>query len=557
MLEAPLRQAATILLQSAIQIAPPDTREWGQAMQSELAFVEGPWAALMWALGGASVMAKHAVAALIIPGRNAIPDGGLFAKSPTLRKAALFTGGVCVLVAILFFWAPPFRQAFQVALHPWYHLFQGAARNPEAGFRVLAQRAEDQRDPEGMAFCAVRLQDPSASIRLADEAVRLDPNLAWVYAVVAMRNPGLPEADVWVERLQRTDPQNALFPLITAESVEMSHFRHGDWTPSTKEQERAWQSAMAAAFQSPKFDDYLDRVAQLNRQVIPRYSYYDPYEVESRITIDLPIHAFQNSERYAKLLLSSGAALETKGDRRGAREQYWTVARFGQMLDSQGRTPLEHWMGTTLQAMAYRQLQASANKEGNQAESAHFAYLAEKFDASKGVHAGMPGESAFGISTAERNAAVVEISGLMILLFSGLGMVGLAILIAASRRTAPPVAQRAQPMATIVVLTSAVGLLFSSVTLYLTYRPYWYIFQSAIQSGDRVPTSDLRMFLRHFPMLPGISPRGYAVLLNALLYSGSPSFLFYVWTGVALLCVCGLAVILLRHILGRPHAHAP
>jgi hypothetical protein len=392
---------------------------------------------------------------------------------------------------------------------------------------------------------------------LAEEAVRRDPNLLWVYAVVAMRNPGRSETQPWVEKLERWDPQNALIHLIAAESIEQANVHQGWWSPPTQAQDRGWQSAMATAFQSPKFDDYLDRVAQINRRVVTRYGFYDPYEVESRVWIDLPSHAFQNSERFAKSLLHTGADLETRGDRKGGRDEYWTVARFGQLLDSQGRTGLEHWMGTSLQAMAYRQLQASSQKEGNPSEAALFAYLAAKFDAVEGVHPGFPGESAFGLDTSRRNAAVVEVSGLMILVFSGLVVVATLILIAGSLRSARPAAQRAKPVATLVVLTSAVGLLFSSITLYLTYRPYWYIVQSAILSGDRVQTSDLRCFLNEFPMLPGISPRGYITLLNALVYSGSPSFLFYVWTGVTLLAVSGLALILLRRLLGRPHAHAP
>ncbi len=414
-----------------------------------------------------------------------------------------------------------------------------------------------RHDPEGLAFCAVRLQNPHESARLAEEAVRLDPNLLWVYAVVALRNPELSQTAPWVEKLERWDPQNALLYLITAESIEQTHYRRGAWTPPTKEQENAWQSAMAAAFQSPKFDDYLDRVAQLNRRVVPRYGFYDPYEVESRDRIDLPVHAFENSDRFAKLLLHSGAELEARGDRKGGRDKYWTVARFGQLIDSQGRTGFEHLVGTTLQAMAYKQLQAASEKEGQQSEAALFGYLAAKFDPVEGKHPGFPGDSAFGRETSRRNAAVVEISGLMILIFSGLVVIATLILIAGSRRGVQPAAERAKPVATMVVLTSAVGLLFSSITLYLTYRPYWYIFQSAIGNGERVPTSDLRYFLHDFPMLPGVSPRGYIELLNALLYSGSPSFLFYVWTGVTLLGVSGLALILLRHLLGRPHAHAP
>jgi hypothetical protein len=313
---------------------------------------------------------------------------------------------------------------------------------------------------------------------------------------------------------------------------------------------------MAAAFQSPKFDDYFDRVAQLNRRVVPRYGFYDPYEVQSREQIDLPDSAFESSQRFAQSLLHSGADLEAKGDRQGGRGKYWTVARFGQLIDSGGRTEREHGMGTTLQAMAYHQLQQSSEKGGDQAEAALFGYLAAKFDPVRGKHSGLPGESAFGRDTSERNAAVVEISGLMILFFSGLVVIALSILIAGSRRTAQPAAKRAKPVATIVVLTSAVGLLFSSVTLYLTYRPYWYIFHTAILNGDGVQTRDLQEFLISMQTMPGV-PHRLNVLLNALLYSGSPSFLFYVWAGVTLLGVIGLALILLRHFLGRPRAHAP
>jgi hypothetical protein len=113
MLETHLRQAATVLLESAIRISPPDARDWGQAMRGELNYVEGPWAAVMWALGGASVLAKRALASLFIPGRRGQtipPDAGLFAKDVSVRKAVLVAGGACILAALLFFAAPPFRQ---------------------------------------------------------------------------------------------------------------------------------------------------------------------------------------------------------------------------------------------------------------------------------------------------------------------------------------------------------------------------------------------------------------------------------------------------------------
>ncbi len=552
MLETPLRKAATTLLESAIRIAPPEAREWGQAMRGELNYVEGPWAAVMWALGGASVMAKRALVSLFIPGQGIAPDDELFASNISLRKAALVASAGCVLGGLLFFGAPPFRQAFRVAMRPWTFAFQIASRNFQPGFETLAKRAEGNHDPEGLAFCAVRLQKSGASARLADEAVRLDSNLVWVYAVVGLRHPELSEIGPWVEKLERWDPQNALFHLIQAESIERAHFRRGEWSQPSEAQSQAWQSAMAAAFQSPKFDDYLDRVAQLNRRVVPRYGFYDPYEVQARDEFDLPASAFENSERFAKSLLHSGADLEARGNRKDARAKYWAVARFGEVIDSQGRTAFEHWAGTTLQSMAYKQLQTSFVTGGDQAAAAHFGYLAAKFDPVRGEHAGFPGESAFGLYVSSRNAAVVVVSGLMIIVFAGLVMVAASFLIVSSRRGIWPAVQRSKPMATIVVLAGAAGLLFSSITLYLTYRPYWYIFQRAIQIGGRSQTRDLREFLMATQMPPGVPPRPF---LDAFLYAGSPSFLFYVWTGVTLLGVIGLVLIFLRHFLSHIRAN--
>jgi hypothetical protein len=87
--------------------------------------------------------------------------------------------------------------------------------------------------------------------------------------------------------------------------------------------------------------------------------------------------------------------------------------------------------------------------------------------------------------------------------------------------------------------------LLSSATVYLTYRPYWYILQHAIQTGDNGQTRDLLTFL-------------LAIKSLAVIEAGVSSDLhIYFWTGVTLLCVSGLALILLRHFLGRPHTHAP
>ena len=554
MLETHLRQVATVLLESAIRIAPPDTRNWGQAMRGELTYVEGPWAAVMWALGGASVLAKRALASLFIPGRRGqgIPsDAGLFAKDVSVRKAALVAGGACILAALLFFAAPPFRQGIRVSLTVWHELFRVTASGGQPGVTALSKQAEKRHDPEGLAFAAARFADGRESARLAEEAVRLDPTLIWIYPVVAVRHPDLPEVSQWVPKLERWDPQNALIQLIAAQSIEIDHMGEASKLPPKEvrnrmEEDPAWQSAMAAAFASPKFDDYLNRLKELDQGVVSRYRFNDPYELLSGEEADLPTYAFFDSQRFAESLLQSGQKVEARGDRRGAAEEYWAVARFGLVIDSQGHTDFEHHMGSSLQAGAYKQLQALSQKEGSPDEAALFGYLAGRLTPAVGEDSRLEGQWVFGRYVARRNAAVLQISGLMMLIFSGLVVVAGSVVIVGSRRGARPAAQRAKPVATIVALTGAVGLLLSSATIYLTYRPYWYIFQHAILNGDRSQTRDFRDFLMATHMLPGIAPNSFLVV----------NFQFYFWAGVILLGVAGLVFILLRHFLGRARALA-
>ena len=151
---------------------------------------------------------------------------------------------------------------------------------------------------------------------------------------------------------------------------------------------------------------------------------------------------------------------------------------------------------------------------------------------------------AFGEYVSRRNAAVLQISSLMMIVFCMLMVVAASALIAGSHGSGPHGASRTSPVATTLALTSAMGLLLSSATIYLTYRPYWYIFQRAILNGDRSQARDLREFLMAVRTLPGFKPGSYLPL----------NLPMYFWTGVTLVGVIGLVLILLRHLRGRPSA---
>ncbi len=189
-------------------------------MRGELSFVEGHWAALAWAFGGARVMAKHALISLLIPGRRGqaiLFDGGLFARNVSVRKALQVTAAGLTLASLLFFTAPPFRQAISVSLAGWNEWLHVTGRSGQSRLQALANQAEMNRDPEGLVFAAARLSDARESSRLVREAVQLDPDFDWAYAVVAVRHPHIPEILEWMPQLARRDPQNALLHFITAE----------------------------------------------------------------------------------------------------------------------------------------------------------------------------------------------------------------------------------------------------------------------------------------------------------------------------------------------------
>ena len=96
-----LRAVATGLLHVGLKIAPPDAAEWGHAMLGELHHVEGDWAALAWALGSASVLAKHALLSLLIPApsNQIVSEGRFFDRETPMKKSTLIVAAACTVVS--------------------------------------------------------------------------------------------------------------------------------------------------------------------------------------------------------------------------------------------------------------------------------------------------------------------------------------------------------------------------------------------------------------------------------------------------------------------------
>jgi len=166
------RRIATQLLRFAIWIAPHDTLDWGRGMLSELNHVQGNWAALIWAAGGAGVLAKHALLSVILPGshrRTLSSASEGFSQEGPMRKTTLAAIGACIAASLFFFLAPIFRQAFHVSLAQWHNVihvksvFDMQGPDPDPVLETLARKAEKNHDAEGLAFVAARTTNQSES----------------------------------------------------------------------------------------------------------------------------------------------------------------------------------------------------------------------------------------------------------------------------------------------------------------------------------------------------------------------------------------------------------
>ncbi len=541
------RRVAVLLLRFAIWIAPHDTLDWGHGMLSELNHVEGNWSALLWSLGGAGVLAKHAMLALILPGsdRRAVSSASeLFDKEAPMRKATLATIAACVATSLLFFLTPVFRQAFRVSLAQWHDVFhvQLVLGYPDSDpeLNSLAREAEKNHDAEAIAFVATNHPNKVEGSRLADVAVHLDPNLTWIYATSGAWY--IPSADTdRISALQQWDPQNAVAYLIAAQKIGLTVTHTREFPTGRIDQSENWKEAMKAAFQSPKFDDYLDRQKQLNRRVLTRYHVDDPFQLISDTNwYGFPTYGVWYSSIYTKSLLEEGRVLESRGDLKAAFNEYWTVARFTQMMGFDRGI----FMGNRLKE-TYESLARVSEMQGNKAEAAFYSSLGDRLDKNAERELALRRRSFRGTGLSHWNAFLFRLSGALMLACAALLAICVLGLLIRNRSFRFP-SYRPGKGTLVVSFSAAVGLVLASVLMFLTYRPYPDLIQRFLRDGDEASLTDVSSFLRDAQ-----------VPLGSQAYSGTQTSVMHFWVAVRALCVLALLLAVILHLRTRPRAIAP
>jgi hypothetical protein len=521
------RRIAALLLRFGIWIAPPETLDWGHAMLAELRHVQGTWAALLWSLGSAGVLAKYAMLSLIFPSRNrqTIPSGGdLFSREGPMRRPALAITAACVLASFLFFVAPVFRQAFGISLLQWQVIFKTDYHRLGPELQSIGKKAEQDHDAEA----------------LADEAVRLDPNLIWVYAIVAVRGSSLPDIDRWVPALERFDPQNALPHLIAAEKIDIDQVLRDSVPHRAADEPPAWQGAMAAAFKSAKLDTYSSQRKALDRRVLIRYHVGDPALLaEDAWFYDLPSFGVSDAYTYAELVLASAQVLESQGDTKAASEKYLAVEHFGKLL-SPG---VSAWFCEQTQ-QAYARLAALAAKSSRPEEAAFYAFLADSERQTEAHESPSWYRESRGNQVARWDADLARRSGAVMLLSGALLLATLFAVFLRSRSLRLSLLRPGR-LAIALGVSSSAGFFVSSVVLRLSYQPYAEILQHFIRYGDETGLTNLYDFLGH-----AYAPIGSGWLTPSQDYSS------YFWFAVIVLCALALLVAVLSYFQARPRANA-
>jgi hypothetical protein len=446
---------------------------------------------------------------------------------------------------------PVFRQAFQVSLAQWHEVFHidldFDRMDSAAAIAALAKKAEQNHDAEALAFAAERTPNQNEALRLADEAVRLDPSLTWVYATTGAwyaPNFGMER----VALLQKSDPQNALPYLIKAQKIGVTVTYSKEFPLGKITENPGWTQAMEAAFLAPRLDEYRDRRMQLDHRVLARYQVHDPFQIPGDDD-DFPAYGVWYASRYAESTVEAGQTLESRGDRKAASERYLAVAHF---CDLAG--PYRMLFFRRGCKPAFERLANISEMQGNKAEAAFYSALGDEFTKTAERDLARRRNSFGGNEVSRWNAFLVRLSGLALLFCAAL-LVVCALGVVVRSQSLKWSALQASQLTLGLASIAAVGALLASAVLFASYRPYSELMQQYLSRGDTTGLAEVSSFLSDVQLPLGSRLAGSQLRMSES-YVGSTSAVFYFWLGVALLCGVALLAAVLRHVQTRQRTTA-
>jgi len=342
---------------------------------------------MRWALGGVMLFTRAWLDHLLRSWNRpaGIPETGPLAtlaeSARRVPRTPRFVTALLLLASLAILMVPDAREAMRASFEAWT---RSRWEMRAATLAQVRQATERNRDAQAMALIALVSQDRAERIRMAEEAVRLDPSLTWIYAEVWTQDNRtscchsfLPLA--WIEALEKWDPENAVPRLIAADQA-LTQF-DADWTKNgyrgwyENSAEKylkgnaQWLAAMDFAFQAPKYESYYRNRWELYRDVSRRYGFRDT-GMAHEVLLLLPLNRIEDAEVYSSILLERGEEAEKAGRKQEAEKLYSRPLRVSELMGAQSHADYERnaWARIALGAMT--RLEPLLAKSGRNAEAA-------------------------------------------------------------------------------------------------------------------------------------------------------------------------------------------
>lgn len=271
------------LLACALRHWPAGTRAWGVALAAEVDETTDTLQTLLWSWGGIMLFTRSMMSSVLawlkLPAGASLPGSAAGSMDPSTlpRRSRLLTAVVLLAVAVVFL-SPMGREATTTVRAGWSDLQQSPS--DRRALETLAARAEQENDAETLAFVALNIDDPKRSATVADLAISLSPEFAWIYGPTHLwPDVGSPAWEQRLEHLQASDPGNAVPVLLAAASIPAQR-AYENRSPVEIEAMLAsnpkWMALMARAVALPRYDSYVQRQSQLTSRVWARERYLSP-----------------------------------------------------------------------------------------------------------------------------------------------------------------------------------------------------------------------------------------------------------------------------------------
>jgi hypothetical protein len=524
-----------------VRLWPDETKDWGRAFQAELTEIESPWQSFRWLLGGLMLLTRERFKSFFRSfGRPVgIPASGnlelITKQSSQVPRTPRIVTALFLLASAAILLHPEVRTAFRSIARSFINSDEETSR--WSSLHQLRKEAESTHDPKFLALLSLLSTDDAERLRLADQAIALDPSFTWVdYENVRSNSSRTPLDAKRLARLESWDPENAAVLLLSAENVFESSiikdltYKGVDASLMKDPHASEWLAAMNRAFAAPRYDNYSARVDQLLRDVSATHPELDP-DIAAFVLPRERIPNLWNVRVFGQWLVLQGKEAEQQGDLTEASNNYWTAVRFSVLLRQTNTFTIERLIGAAVGKDAILHLQPLLEKtQPRQAEILAYP-LAEwsRIDPS-------PWRDLW--ASFEWSGLNLQLAATSIFVFAIFSAFSMVVSLAARR--ASPGSRGALPAVASWAIDACPPLLFlSSVALYFLYHPFAQIYGRYLHTPSNSPSRE---------QLEGAVSVTHLSLFRLFM---SGEFTFRFWFATTTILVLVVIALLARMLLRR------